>query len=206
MCSSNGYYLKAKNATMVGMYCSGCGKWVKWVGKKDMNAAVRSAKGKRILGIAEPLVLEQQKHIEKNPTENHFIGRTITEGNIEHIGFAIDEEAPFETDTPKSRGQYGSDLGVEKESSSSDKLEIQELKRRISELESMQSTQENSNSGCEFCDGTSLISTDNSLVDVCVLDGVMMVTDTEGIKVLGVYRVDKCPICGKDFKRGVAVE
>lgn len=36
-CGSRDVFLRRKGATQIGLYCDGCGKWHKWVGKKDVQ-------------------------------------------------------------------------------------------------------------------------------------------------------------------------
>lgn len=40
-CGSSGFYLESKG-THTGLYCRSCGKWLKWVGKKELDMYKKS--------------------------------------------------------------------------------------------------------------------------------------------------------------------
>jgi hypothetical protein len=85
-----------------------------------------------------------------------------------------------------------------------------EVERRVSErlmkiskqeLLNKQLDFEEKDEYCSVCDGNPLEPDGEAKVEVSIMGGVLMVTDVNGCNILGVYKVDRCPKCGRKFKK-----
>ena len=52
---------------------------------------------------------------------------------------------------------------------------------------------------CPVCEGNPLVAEGQSRVEVTIYSGVMTVTDPEGMNIFGLYKLKRCPYCGKLF-------
>ena len=52
---------------------------------------------------------------------------------------------------------------------------------------------------CPVCEGNPLESEGNSRVEVSIFSGVMTITDPDGLNIFGLYKLKRCPFCGKLF-------
>ena len=52
---------------------------------------------------------------------------------------------------------------------------------------------------CPVCEGNPLVAEGNSRVEVTIYSGVMTVTDPDGLNIFGLYKLKRCPFCGKLF-------
>ena len=87
-----------------------------------------------------------------------------------------------------------------------------EVERRVSErLKNLEKKQEDGKKGavekveneevgfCPVCDGNPLVSEGQSRVEVSIFSGVMTITDPDGLNIYGLYKLKRCPYCGKLF-------
>ena len=52
---------------------------------------------------------------------------------------------------------------------------------------------------CPVCEGNPLEADGQSKVEVSIFSGVMTITDPDGLNIYGIYRLKRCPFCGKMF-------
>lgn len=65
-CGNTSIYLVKKGESMVGAYCSDCGSWVKWVGKKDLANLERQGFYVQPEGYVSPTVKIKQEQLAKD--------------------------------------------------------------------------------------------------------------------------------------------
>lgn len=180
ICNEPDYYLQYKG-TAVGLYCASCGKWQKWVGKKDLPKYTR---GKTIhkegifvtlkggstenLGVIESIVTNKvELKIEKNNEEPSWVQEVTSS---KHISLDSEEDCPFVVE-PKFEVQPKYD----------ERIDIPELTE------------------CPICNGENLQKVGDSVVDILIYDGVMTITNNDGSEVLGMYKLLCCPYCGRKY-------
>ena len=192
-CNGRGFYLQEKGPN-VGMYCDSCGSWAKWVGKKELPLMRRQ--GYSVLPSSAVVTLKNQKDL--------GVDLVNSKSNVDLNSVPMDlGTTPF----------GGSDMGREKSPSFADIEE--EVERRVAEklkeMEknfSMEKEKNISNKSeqvietegfCPVCEGNPLEAEGNSRVEVSIFSGVMTITDPDGLNIFGLYKLKRCPYCGKLF-------
>lgn len=194
-CGSTEYYLQEKGF-QIGIYCSSCGSWQKWVGKKNLNEYKMG--GHRIHGAHEVIEL-----IKNAPLGVESLGVEDT----------MSDDVPFgdcsleSNSNTKSQDNHG--ITGEKSIKITDAMIEAEVERRLQERmnkmetevkSSIESHSDNDNSTyCPLCEGEPMIPDGNSRVEITVFGGVLTVTDPNGETIYGIYKLKRCPYCGKLF-------
>ena len=191
-CNGRGFYLQEKGPN-VGMYCDCCGAWAKWVGKKELPLMRRQ--GYSVLPGSAVVTLKNQKD----------------------LGIDLANNKPMDLGgVPTDLGTmpFGGEPAKEKKEMSFAAME-DEIERRVAErmkeLErnQMMTNQESISNKqseptvdegyCPVCEGNPLESEGNSRVEVSIFSGVMTITDPDGLNIFGLYKLKRCPFCGKLF-------
>ena len=190
-CGSTSFYLKQKGM-QVGIYCDCCGGWGKWVGKKELpyfkrqgysilpeNANV-TLKNNVNLGVqqVEELKNKDISFLDNAPFGTQDMGMQSSEKHSESQEMSIDIEKEVERRVAEKLKEYGK---MAKKGEKESKEEIV------------------NDSFCPVCEGNPLKSEGESRVEVSIYSGAMTITDPEGVTILGMYRLKRCPFCGKIF-------
>lgn len=192
-CGGTGFYLQQRGM-QIGMYCDNCGAWAKWVGKKELPMYKRR-------GIA---ILPQNAVVSlKN---NMDLGVEKVE-SMKNLGVEMDN-TPFGASHPTVRVEPI----VQENSPKMTKQEMEmEIERRVAErLAEIGNVSQNAKISqneeslvdegyCHVCEGNPLVAEGNSRVEVTIYSGVMTVTDPDGLNIFGLYKLKRCPFCGKLF-------
>lgn len=190
-CNGRGFYLQEKGPN-VGIYCDSCGSWNKWVGKKELPMLRRQ--GVSVLPAGAAVTLKNSKDL-----------------GVEKVD-AVRNTIPMDLGTTPFGGSEGL---IEKNLGSNNQDIEQEVERRVAErmkeLEKSLILEKEQNISkvvqepmvddgyCPVCDGNPLESEGNSRVDVSIFSGVMTISDPEGFNIYGLYKLKRCPYCGKLF-------
>lgn len=199
-CTNKNFFMRPRGAQM-GLYCDACGAWIKWVGKKDINSFKN--RGVKIIAPDVPVTFRSMPVINRKPSNDQ-------------MGI---EDVPFQSNSMESSGQmgfesespFGSPPEVKMENlgingRNSEEWIEKEVERRVSErlrsveIKGKESIGENVESGyCPYCDGETLKNESGNKISVVILGGVMTVTDIDGVNIYGLYKLKRCPFCGKVF-------
>lgn len=185
-CGSTSFYMQQKGM-QVGMYCSSCGSWVKWIGKKEQQ--LFKNRGLKIYPQNVQVELEKDKmlgfeKVDIRPSRDNICKKV--------------EDIPFDADSGKEFGRSLPNVDIEKEIEYRVQKKLEELGKR--ENIGMATVGEIVEGGyCSVCEGNPLVAEGDSRVEVTIFSGVMTVTDPEGQKIYGIYKLKRCPYCGKMF-------
>lgn len=191
-CSGTSFYLQQKG-NAIGMYCDTCGSWSKWVGKKDVDMFKRR-------GLK---VYPQNVKVEVKGIEN--MGVTYVESMPKSMGVESTDGVPFDADTDEKIIQTCKNItekDIEQEVEKRVQKRLKEIEK-TGELVKERKEESGENASieyCPYCDGEALKPDGNSKVEVTIFSGVLTVTDPEGLNIYGMYRLKRCPMCGKIFK------
>lgn len=185
-CGSTSFYMQQRGM-QVGLYCSSCGSWAKWIGKKEQQLCKN--RGLKIYPQNVQVELEKDKML--------GFEKVDVKPNKENICKKVDD-VPFDADSGEEFGRSPSNINIEKEVERRVKKKLEELgkKENIGMAMAGESVE---GSYCSVCEGNPLIAEGNSKVEVTIFSGVMTVTDPEGQKIYGIYKLKRCPYCGKMF-------
>lgn len=189
-CNNHSFYLQARGF-QVGIYCDNCGSWGKWVGKKEIDKFKRA--GYAVLPQNATVTLKQTYEMGVEKVDN-----LPNMGLSDNVPFGSVSVTPS-SDSRMESSVKQSDLDIEAE-----------IERRVSvrlaELENNRKNEKNipeeisvEEGFCPICDGNPLVSDGNSRVEVSIFSGVMTVTDPDGLNIYGLYKLKRCPYCGKLF-------
>lgn len=169
-CGSSSVFLRKKGAVQIGLYCSSCEKWHKWVGKKALPAY--KSRGFKIHDESySPMV------------DNDFLPES--EDALSYLDTVKREK-------PSTESLVNASFGAEVDNSStyqnvsSNTMVIDEDTGEIIE-----------DKHCMAClTGTidSISSKDDATLSI--FDGVMMVRGKQGAKLYGSFPIKYCPSCG----------
>lgn len=215
-CGATDYYLQEKGF-QVGIYCAVCGSWQKWIGKKSLNEYRMG--GHRVHGANETIELIKNAPL---GVESDGFRKSVTFGN--DIPFGVSDSNEPSVVNNGNQSSMGSVENIEGRRENVVKSEVQDKKMTETMLETMIETEvdrrvqerlknvaiqensgkenssENANSDyCPLCEGEPMVSDGNSRVEVTVFGGVMTVTDPEGQTIYGIYKLKRCPHCGRIF-------
>lgn len=184
-CGNGSFYLQAKGAA-VGMYCDACGKWQKWVGKKELESLKRRG----------AIVYAQNVDVKLKGVSNGAI--SFVESKVpKNLGIVSDDEVPFEVEKDKVDFEETVEKEVEKRLAERLKEKVnsgkEDKKGKIEDSENAQVD------FCPYCSGTPLEAEGNSKVSVSIYSGVLAITDEDGMNIYGMYKLKRCPFCGKIF-------
>lgn len=184
-CGNTSFYLKSKGAA-VGMYCDACGKWFKWVGKKELESLKRRG----------AVVYAQNVDVKLKGVSNGAV--SFVNGPIStNMGIVSDDEAPFDVEKEKENFEETVEKEVERRLAERVKEKEKDVKK---ENKVKKEDSENDQSDfCPYCSGTPLESEGNSKISVSIYSGVLAITDEEGLNIYGMYKLKRCPFCGKIF-------
>lgn len=206
-CGTTTFYLQQKSIAQIGMYCDCCGAWGKWVGKKELAQFQR--RGHHIYGQNVDVKLKGVPVINQNNQ-----GNGVGDLGFEPVPINVGVQNLEVNNTPivsqNSFGQQPQSSGQQPQAMSNS-IDIEsEIERRVSErltkisreqLLNKQLEIEESDGYCSVCDGNPMEADGEAKVEVSIMGGVLMVTDINGCNILGVYKVDRCPKCGRKFKK-----
>lgn len=223
VCGNTDVFLQYKGA-QVGVYCKNCGKWIKWLSKKDQAAYL--SKGVRPLAETDEVVLQGF-----NTRESVAKGYQISGmGNMppvpKNMGVVLspeEEQIIAEIDKElERREQEKNNISANPEAFGNDprmmqqnnmpNLEVvieKEVERRMAirlkEMEESNEAVRNTDYGvepldyCPVCDGSPLQSDSFNSVQVSIFSGMLSVVSEDGTQILGLYKVKRCPNCGRPF-------
>lgn len=187
-CGNSNFYMQQKGAA-IGLYCDTCGAWQKWVGKKEVQ----------ILKNRGIKLFPQNANISlKN---NHTFGLEMVD--VKSMGIEMEskeenEKSFFEKDNEESFGSKPKDLDIEAEIERRVSERLKNMDKKVED--SKKSSCDNVEGGyCPVCEGNPLVAEGNSRVEVTIFSGVLTVTDIEGLNIYGLYKLKRCPYCGKMF-------
>lgn len=192
-CNGTGVFMQQKGM-QVGLYCDSCGAWFKWLSKKEQpiykNRGLKlypqnvevTLKGTQSLGIE---IISVDSNLEKNM------------GVVEENKKAIPtDDVPFGMNPKKG----SESVDIEQEIERRVQQRLNEIEKQIKKKNmGLIENNENNDNYCPICDGSPLIPEEGNKVEVSIFSGVMTVTDIDGVEILGLYRLKKCPSCGKMF-------
>lgn len=192
-CNGTGMFMQQRGM-QVGLYCDCCGAWFKWVGKKEQP--IYKNRGLKLY--------PQNMEVTLKGTPSLGVEITPISDKSENLGVIGNNEVS----TPAVDGPFG---GSSKSHLTEPVNIEEEIERRVQERLKEITKQTNqkkmtsveidgdSDAYCSICDGNPLVAEEGNKVEVSIFSGVMTVTDTSGIEILGLYRLKKCPNCGKMF-------
>lgn len=177
-CGSKDFYLKQKGPN-VGAYCSKCQKWLKWIGKKDLEVLKR--RGMRVFpeNYLVPSTAVPEPDFGDVPFDVN-IGAAPTNRGYVNVAPPSFEEPIMDDPYYDS---YGNTEMPEK------KVENSIYHRTIPE-----------NDTCPLCSYGQLEPFGgDSYVRIVMFENIMTIKDLNG-DVLGRYKLNACPICAKPLK------
>lgn len=192
-CNGTGLYMQQRGM-QVGLYCDCCGAWYKWLGKKEQP--IYKNKGLKLYPQNVEVALKgtQSLGVEITPIADTAKNMGVME-EIKNVSLL--EDAPFGS---SSMGQSVSSGDIEQEIERRVQQRLNELEKQTKKKNmGLVENNENSDNYCPICDGSPLIPEEGNKVEVSIFSGVMTVTDLDGVEILGLYRLKKCPSCGKMF-------
>ena len=188
-CGGFGFYLQNRGM-QVGMFCDNCGSWMKWVGKKDLDLYKR--RGYKIFAQNEKVELKQNK----------VMGVEAVEAMPDPVTFVPVQENfgvnPSDIKVEKKPDNFA-DIDAEVERRVAERLKVMEKQGKFAKNTSMEKVETENVGFCPVCDGNPLESEGQSRVEVSIFSGVMTIIDPEGLNIYGLYKLKRCPYCGKLF-------
>ena len=187
-CGHYGFYLQ-QHGMQIGMYCENCGAWLKWVGKKDLEMYKR--RGLKVFDQNARITLKEDKslgleQVNVIPQNNTFETNSV-------VNFGLD---PAQI---SSENQDSFDIDAEVERRVSERLKNLEKKQEDGKKSTVEKVENEEVGFCPVCDGNPLVSEGQSRVEVSIFSGVMTITDPDGLNIYGLYKLKRCPYCGKLF-------
>ena len=173
-CGSKDFYLKQKGPN-VGAYCSKCQKWLKWIGKKDLEILKR--RGMRVFpeNYLVPSIAVPEPDFGDIPFD-------VDAGAIPTNRGYVDMPAPIIEDIVGEDDHYS-------QYSSEKKVDSGIYRRTIPEHET-----------CPLCSYGQLEPFGGeSYVNIVLFENIMTIKDMNG-DVMGRYKLNACPICAKPLK------
>lgn len=192
-CNGTGLYMQQRGM-QVGLYCDCCGAWYKWLGKKEQP--IYKNKGLKLYPQNVEVALKgtQSLGVEITPIADTAKNMGVME-EIKNVSLL--EDVPFGVG---SMGQSVSSVDMEQEIERRVQQRLGELEKQTKKKNmGLVENNENSDNYCPICDGSPLVPEEGNKVEVSIFSGVMTVTDLDGVEILGLYRLKKCPSCGKMF-------
>lgn len=188
-CGSTGFYIQQRGM-QVGMYCDTCGSWMKWVGKKELPFLKR--KGYAILPQNVEVTLKGSadlglEKVDKLPD--------IPNGDLGITSFGGPKVSVEPIVNPSTAPTMPfADMEAEIERRVAERLKvIEEQKKSVIEEVTVDEGY------CPICEGNPLTADGHSTVEVTIYSGLMTVTDPDGLNIFGLYKLKRCPFCGKLF-------
>lgn len=172
-CDTDGFFLRQKgNAT--GAYCASCGKWIKWVGKADINVlkrrghVVHSEGYEPVLKAVEPPVHTTRNYgvIEDDP-----FNTVATPANVHTSVPELNKVVPKESNS------FGAINPFDRQTGRAETVEVLDC------------------SVCKFGVLDTIDQVDG--IEHNIFGGVLTFTETETSTILGAYKMSYCPCCGR---------
>ena len=189
ICGDSEIFLQNKGA-QVGVYCANCGKWIKWLSKKDQ--AIYKNKGYKVY----------PQNVEVKLKGNAARGVSLTPITND-MGLESSVPLPSTTYTEKPRAEDNSKLQNNLDSKQIEEYIEAEVNKRVQDYIEKSKSQANGvveDIGyCPVCDGSPLASDNINNVEVSIFSGTLSVTNKEGTQILGLYKLKRCPNCGRIF-------
>lgn len=185
-CGSNSSFLR-KKAHAIGLYCLGCGKWHKWVGKKDINNYKH-----RGYEVHEESYIPETVKTESN--ENAHLaeyGKPLGESVMSYDEAHVPQSVFRDTDN-SGRRQH---IGVTTQEPVKDEIvTIEELQRHSAPDPSTYSNFDK----CQVCmTGVLDPVRDDDDVALSIFEGVMFLRTKDNGELYGSFNISHCPGCGK---------
>lgn len=187
-CGDNRVFLRRKGENQVGLYCKGCEKWKKWVGKKEVPAY--TSRGYKIY--------DENYHPESVVPQNvppmyqdnipPFMGDGLDYNPFTNMGGA----QPSTNNQMEQNMDYtqGSSVSV---ASPQEKQSISELLKRNQGKEDLGSFDI-----CTLCaTGSFQPLAKDSVVSMNRFEDILFVTSKDRSSTLGSFKIKYCPNCGK---------
>lgn len=199
-CSDNEFYLQQKGM-QVGAYCKNCGSWIKWVGKKEIPIYTR--RGAKVFPEGMVIKLKMQEHKDFPALDLGY----------ENLGVSIEQLESLEKKEKTDKYNYGNNNEViealpwEVELEHENMIQ-QEVERRV-QLELNKNKNDvphileegvEKEEFCPICTGMPIEMEDKSKVDMVLYSDVLTITDLSGVQVLGFWKINYCPNCGRKLK------
>lgn len=220
-CNEREIFLKHRGM-QVGAYCSNCGAWLKWVGKKELP--YYTSRGLKILSENCQVTIKRDAPMGVIIEDTNNVKPTTFQKNVDSMDMPFDSVEPEDKDLVSWEKEYknrvkNEELTSEKSSLSAE-IEIEkrvkarlivekesieeEIEKRVQERLKNHKPTETHEGYCSICDGQPLKpfkDADNNQVDVTVYDGVLTITNPDGSVMLGLYVINRCPECGKSYTK-----
>ena len=196
-CGDSSFYLQQKGM-QVGLYCSTCGSWIKWVSKQEQ--VLYKNRGMKIHAQGEEIELKMKD----------FTPMTKPTSSLQSLGLEVEETSKNVVSNIDDNNAFGTNPAVST-------VDIEsEVQRRVTEILKQQgiistvssdveisdTVVENEKVGseyCPICDGNPLEPETDYQVEVSIFSGLMTITDKQGENILGLFKLKRCPNCGKIF-------
>lgn len=178
-CGGSSKFLRKKGSA-TGLYCGECEKWVKWVGKKDIDKYLSRGFKPHPEGYVPPVRNAEQSNNSASQQSNY--GHVTDVGNDTHRIIGNHPEPPFmdEDELP----DFGDDLEPEEESYNRNPLN--------------RSSKRNDDTICLTCvSGVIEPLTKSNQVSAHITDGVMNIKNVDGTRLYGHFEIKYCPSCGE---------
>lgn len=195
ICGDSEFFLQYKGS-QVGVYCANCGKWIKWLSKKDQ--AIYKNRGFKIY----------PPNVEVKLKGNFARGVSVTP-ITNNLGFEDVGDSSFGGQVIPTKEEPTVNKVVEpiKPTPSNEDIEryiqnevTKRLKIYVDKFNAEHSVAQEPEEGyCSVCDGTPLESDNANSVDVCIFSGTLSVTNKEGTQIMGLYKLKRCTNCGRIF-------
>lgn len=174
-CETQEVFLRKKgNAT--GIYCLSCGKWYKWVGKKDIKEYQH--KGYKVYN--EDYVPAELNQVNTVPNPNATTNKKI--------GEAFD---------PRKHG-HPEIYEMEEEYYNDDEVDLEEEIKSSNRLTNSNSKGVREDDHCQTCISGVIDPLDKtSNIQFSISHGVMNVRTKDATKLYGSFKMTYCPSCGR---------
>ena len=188
-CHAIDFYYQQKGM-QVGKFCANCGAWQKWVPKKELS--IIKARGSKI--FSENAVIQLKKNanlgieiLDAVSQSTNVSAQSIFDNTEDNLGFDVQKDTKMNNSI---------DIETEVEKRVQERLKV-EKDKLIAESKHMESQIDSSS--CPVCNGDVMTPSGDSQVELSIFDGSLAVTDKAGLKILGVYKINRCPYCGRKF-------
>ena len=204
ICGDTEIYLQAKGM-QVGVYCANCGKWIKWLSKKDQSIYKNS--GYKIYSQDAQIQLKGAV-IKGLTTQSMGVNLGLEDdGELQNNVNTPEDKQMVILNSPTSFGVNPTQMpmlskpGANKVTEDMIEKEVERrVQKRLKALNKGKGNESvDEDSYCSFCDGSPLPSDRINNVEVSIFSGTLSVTNKEGTQILGLYKLKRCPNCGRFF-------
>lgn len=191
-CGDSSFYLQQKGM-QVGLYCSACGSWIKWVSKQEQ--VIYKNRGMRIYAQSEEVELKMKE----------FTSTSKPISSLQSLGLEVEEPSKKAVSNVNNNA-FGNnpiissvDIEAEVQRRVTEILQQQDVKVNVPQIENIVEDGKVGSEYCPVCDGNPLETETDYQVEVSIFSGLMTITDKQGENILGLFKLKRCPQCGKIF-------